>query len=139
MNTRTELWTRGSESLPRQGRDHLFQWDVGVGFFTEITGSLRNPEARRTPSCLPDITLELNYGAAWQYPMVLHPGFFFFNTFILNYTIPYIMNYKLGKLRIYGTNPFSKDCWKISRDIIIVNKRTMDIIAVNCYFSVKVK
>ena len=39
-------------SLPRQGRDHLFQWAVGtsVGFFTETTGSLRNPETRRTPS-----------------------------------------------------------------------------------------
>ena len=39
-------------SLPRQGRDHLFQWRMGisVGFFTETTGSLRNPETRRTPS-----------------------------------------------------------------------------------------
>ena len=43
---------REGRSLPRQGRDHLFQWDVGisVGFFTETTGSLRNPETRRTPS-----------------------------------------------------------------------------------------
>ena len=39
-------------SLPRQGRDHLFQWDVwiSVGFFTETTGSLRNPETLRNPS-----------------------------------------------------------------------------------------
>ena len=39
-------------SLPRQGGDHLTQWDVGisVGFFTDTTGSLRNPETRRTPS-----------------------------------------------------------------------------------------
>ena len=38
-------------SLPRQDRDHIFQWDVGisVGVFTETTGSLRNPETRRTP------------------------------------------------------------------------------------------
>ena len=43
---------REGRSLPRQGRDHLFQWDVGisVGFLTETTGSLRNAEIRRTPS-----------------------------------------------------------------------------------------
>ena len=41
-------------SLPRQGRDHLLQWDVeiSVGFFTETTGSIRNPETRRTPSII---------------------------------------------------------------------------------------
>ena len=40
---------REGRSLPRQGRDHLFQWNVGisVGFSTETTGSLRNPETRR--------------------------------------------------------------------------------------------
>ena len=40
---------REGRSLPRQGRDHLFQWNVGisVGFFTETTGNLRNPETRR--------------------------------------------------------------------------------------------
>ena len=43
---------REGRSLPRQGRNHLSQWDVGisVGFFTETAGSLRNPETRRTPS-----------------------------------------------------------------------------------------
>ena len=43
---------REGRSLPRQGRGPLFQWDVGisVGFFTETTGSLRNPETRRNPS-----------------------------------------------------------------------------------------
>ena len=43
---------REGRSLPRLGRDHLFQWDVGisVGFSTGTTGSLRNPETRRTPS-----------------------------------------------------------------------------------------
>ena len=43
---------REGRSLPREGRDHLFQWDVGisVGFSTETTGSLRNPETRRTLS-----------------------------------------------------------------------------------------
>ena len=48
--------TRNSQreglSLPRQGWDHLSQWDVGIsfGFFTETTGSLHNPETRCTPS-----------------------------------------------------------------------------------------
>ena len=43
---------REGRSLPREGRDHLFLWDVGisVGFSTGTTGSLRNPETRRTPS-----------------------------------------------------------------------------------------
>ena len=43
---------REGQSLPGQGRGHLFRWDVGisVGFFTETTGSLGNPETRRTPS-----------------------------------------------------------------------------------------
>ena len=43
---------REGRSRPREGRDHLFQWDVGisVGFSAETTGSLRNPETRRTPS-----------------------------------------------------------------------------------------
>ena len=47
QNLQREGW-----SLPRHGRDHPFQWDVGiiVGFFTETTGSLSNPETRRTPS-----------------------------------------------------------------------------------------
>ena len=38
--------------MPRQGRDNLFQWDVGISvrFFTENTGSLRNTETRRNPS-----------------------------------------------------------------------------------------
>ena len=42
---------REGRSLPRQGRDNLFQRDVGisVGFFVETTGSLRNPETRHTP------------------------------------------------------------------------------------------
>ena len=33
---------REGRSLPREGRDHLFQWDVGisVGFSTGTTGSL---------------------------------------------------------------------------------------------------
>ena len=46
---------REGRSLPRQGRDHLFQWGMGisVGFFTETTGSLRNTETRRTPSYVP--------------------------------------------------------------------------------------
>ena len=37
---------REGQSLPREGRDPLFQWDVGinVGFSTETTGSIRNPE-----------------------------------------------------------------------------------------------
>ena len=42
-----------SHSLPREGRDHLFQWDVGisVGFSKCTTGFLRNHETRRcTPS-----------------------------------------------------------------------------------------
>ena len=41
-------------SLPRKGRDHLFQWGVGisVGFSKETSGSLRNTETRRTPSYL---------------------------------------------------------------------------------------
>ena len=45
---------REGRSLPWEGRDHLFLWDVGisVGFSTETTGSLRNPETRRTPSCI---------------------------------------------------------------------------------------
>ena len=36
---------RDGRSLPRQGRDHLSQWDVGVsvGFFAENTGSLLIP------------------------------------------------------------------------------------------------
>ena len=40
---------RAGRSLPGQGRDHLFQWVMGisVGFFTETTG---NPETRRNPS-----------------------------------------------------------------------------------------
>ena len=35
---------REGRSLPRQGRDHLFQWDVGisVGFLSETTGPLQN-------------------------------------------------------------------------------------------------
>ena len=43
---------REGRSLPREGRDHLFQWEVGisVGFSTETTGSQRNPETRRNPS-----------------------------------------------------------------------------------------
>ena len=43
---------REGRSLPGQVRDHIFQWDVGisVGFSTGTTGSLRNPESRRTPS-----------------------------------------------------------------------------------------
>ena len=46
-NSQREGW-----SLPRQGRDHLFQWDVGIsaGLCTETTGSLRNLETRRNPS-----------------------------------------------------------------------------------------
>ena len=52
---------RKGRSLSQQGRDNLFQWDVGtsVGFFTETTGSLRNPETLRTPSyvCILYITL----------------------------------------------------------------------------------
>ena len=49
---------RESRSLPRQGRDHLFQWDGGIsaGFFTETTSSLRNPETRRTPSYILYVT-----------------------------------------------------------------------------------
>ena len=44
--------TRNGRSLPRQGRDHLSQWGMGISvvFFTETTGSLRNPETRCTPS-----------------------------------------------------------------------------------------
>ena len=36
----------------REGRDHLIQCRMGIsaGFFRETTGSLRNPETRRTPS-----------------------------------------------------------------------------------------
>ena len=43
---------REARSLPRQGRGHLSQWDdrISVGFFTETTGPLHNPETRRTPS-----------------------------------------------------------------------------------------
>ena len=43
---------REGQSLPRHDRDHLSQWDVeiSVGFFTETTGSLLNPETRRYPS-----------------------------------------------------------------------------------------
>ena len=43
---------REGRKLPRQGRDHLFPWEVGisVGFFTETTGTIRNPETRRNPS-----------------------------------------------------------------------------------------
>ena len=50
--TPAQISKREGRSLSRQGRDHLFQWDVGisVGFFIEITGSLRNPETRRTQS-----------------------------------------------------------------------------------------
>ena len=53
--SRCEFCARNSQregrSLPRQGRDHLFQWDVGiiVGFSTDTIGSLRNPETRRNP------------------------------------------------------------------------------------------
>ena len=45
---------REGRSLPRQGRYHLFRLDVGisVGFYTETTGSLRNPKTRRTPPYL---------------------------------------------------------------------------------------
>ena len=43
---------REGRILPQQGQNHLFHWDVGisVGFFTETTGSLRNPETRHSPS-----------------------------------------------------------------------------------------
>ena len=49
---RAQNLQREGRSLPREGRGPLFQWDVGinVGFFTETTGSLRNPKTRRTPS-----------------------------------------------------------------------------------------
>ena len=42
---------REGRNLPREGRDHLFLWDDGisVGFFTETTGFLRNPETWRIP------------------------------------------------------------------------------------------
>ena len=56
------FWARNSQregrSLPREGRGPLFQWDVGisVGFSTGTTGSLRNPETRRTPSNVCNIT-----------------------------------------------------------------------------------
>ena len=41
----------GSESATT-GSGLSFQWGMGIsaGFFTETTGSLRNPETRRTPS-----------------------------------------------------------------------------------------
>ena len=50
------FWARNSQregrSLPREGRGPLFQKAIGisVGFSTETTGSLRNPEKRRTQS-----------------------------------------------------------------------------------------
>ena len=49
------------QSLPRQCQDHLFQGDVGisVGFFTETTGSLCNPETRRRA---PSYTYSAVYG-----------------------------------------------------------------------------
>ena len=51
QNTRTELATRWSESVTKC-RDHFSQWGmgIGVGFFTETTGSLRNPGVQRSPS-----------------------------------------------------------------------------------------
>ena len=60
-NTRTELATRKSK-FQREGRGPLFQWNVGisVGFSTETTGPLRNPETRRTPSYTRTRKLELN-------------------------------------------------------------------------------
>ena len=48
---RARISRREGRSLPRQGRDQLFQWGLGsVWFFTDTTGSLRNPGNRRTPS-----------------------------------------------------------------------------------------
>ena len=43
---------REGRSHPRESRDHLYQWDVGIsaGSSTETTSSQRNPETRRTPS-----------------------------------------------------------------------------------------
>ena len=57
-------------SLPRQGRDHLFQLDVGisVGFFTETTGSLRNPETRPNPSYVYD-NLKLSFYNLTELPI----------------------------------------------------------------------
>ena len=47
-----------AQNSQREGRDHLFHWDMGisVGFSIETTGPLRNPETRRNPSIL---TLQL--------------------------------------------------------------------------------
>ena len=41
-----------AQNSQREGRGPLFQWDAGisVGLSTENTGSIRNPETRRTPS-----------------------------------------------------------------------------------------
>ena len=41
-----------AQNSQREGRGPLFQWAVGISvwFSTETTGSLRNPETRRTPS-----------------------------------------------------------------------------------------
>ena len=55
------LWKRGprpsrcefrAQNSQREGRGPLFQRDIGisVGFFTETTGSLRDPDTLRTPS-----------------------------------------------------------------------------------------
>ena len=47
---------RGGRSLQREVESHVFQWDVWiyVGSSTETVGSLRNPETRRSPPCVPD-------------------------------------------------------------------------------------
>ena len=52
---------REGRSLPRQGRDYLFQWDVGISerFSTQTTGSLRNLETRRNPSYISQINFRL--------------------------------------------------------------------------------
>ena len=45
FRTPAQNWQREGRSVPRQGRDHIFQWGmvIGVGFFTETTSFLRNP------------------------------------------------------------------------------------------------
>ena len=68
---------RDGRSLPRQGRDHLIQWDVwiSVGFFTETTGYLRNPETRRTPSYVLKVGREAReVGEIVPPPPIMPPG-----------------------------------------------------------------
>ena len=53
---------REGRSLPREGRGHFSQWDVGISvvFSTETTGSLRNPETRRG-AAYPFLCSSINY------------------------------------------------------------------------------